>query len=194
MKKLRVSIVDDDKGRSIILNAALQNAGYEVVAVLGSDDNLLKHIECEQPDMIIVDLEMPGRDSLESMRIVNRYNPKPIVMFTNNADHEMISEAINAGVSAYVVDGFNEARIKPIMDVAIARFKEMQALRSELEKTKNTLEERKLIDKAKLIVMEQKKCSEDEAYKVLRSLAMDKNKRIAEVAEQLISITSILKK
>lgn len=194
MKKLRVSIVDDDKGRSIILNAALQNAGYEVVAVLGSDDNLLKHIECEQPDMIIVDLEMPGRDSLESMRIVNRYNPKPIVMFTNNADHEMISEAINAGVSAYVVDGFNEARIKPIMDVAIARFKEMQALRSELEKTKNTLEERKLIDKAKLIVMEQKKCSEDEAYKVLRSLAMDKNRRIAEVAEQLISITSILKK
>ncbi len=194
MKKLRVSIVDDDNGRSIILNAALKNAGYEVVAILGSDDNLLKHIECEQPDMIIVDLEMPGRDSLESMRIVNRYNPKPIVMFTNNADHDMISEAINAGVSAYVVDGFNEARIKPIMDVAIARFKEMQALRSELEKTKNTLEDRKLIDKAKLIVMEQRRCNEDEAYKVLRSLAMDKNKRIAEVAEQLISITSILKK
>lgn len=194
MKKLRVSIVDDDNGRSIILNAALLNAGYEVVAILRSEDNLLKHIECEQPDMIIVDLEMPGRDSLESMRIVNRYNPKPIVMFTNNADHEMISEAINAGVSAYVVDGFNEARIKPIMDVAIARFKEMQALRNELEKTKNTLEDRKLIEKAKLIVMEQRKCNEDEAYKVLRSLAMDKNKRIAEVAEQLISITSILKK
>lgn len=194
MKKLRVSIVDDDNGRSIILNAALLNAGYEVVAILRSEDNLLKHIECEQPDMIIVDLEMPGRDSLESMRIVNRYNPKPIVMFTNNADDEMISEAINAGVSAYVVDGFNEARIKPIMDVAIARFKEMQALRNELEKTKNTLEDRKLIDKAKLIVMEQRRCSEDEAYKVLRSLAMDKNKRIAEVAEQLVSITSILKK
>lgn len=194
MKKLRVSIVDDDNGRSIILNAALLNAGYEVVAILRSEDNLLKHIECEQPDMIIVDLEMPGRDSLESMRIVNRYNPKPIVMFTNNSDHEMISEAINAGVSAYVVDGFNEDRIKPIMDVAIARFKEMQALRNELEKTRNTLEERKLIDKAKLIVMDQRKCSEDEAYKVLRRLAMDKNKRIAEVAEQLISITSILKK
>ncbi len=194
MKKLRVSIVDDDNGRSIILNAALLNAGYEVVSILRSEDNLLKHIECEQPDMIIVDLEMPGRDSLESMRIVNRYNPKPIVMFTNNADHEMISEAINAGVSAYVVDGFNEDRIKPIMDVAIARFKEMQALRNELEKTKNTLEDRKLIEKAKLIVMDQRKCNEDEAYKVLRSLAMDKNKRIAEVAEQLISITSILKK
>jgi len=194
MKKLRVSIVDDDNGRSIILNAALLNAGYEVVSILRSEDNLLKHIECEQPDMIIVDLEMPGRDSLESMRIVNRYNPKPIVMFTNNADHEMISEAINAGVSAYVVDGFNEDRIKPIMDVAIARFKEMQALRNELEKTKNTLEDRKLIEKAKLIVMDQRKCNEDEAYKVLRSLAMDKNKRIAEVAEQLISMTSILKK
>jgi len=194
MKKLRVTIVDDDNGRSIILNAALLNAGYEVVAILRSEDNLLKHIECEQPDMIIVDLEMPGRDSLESMRIVNRYNPKPIVMFTNNADHEMISEAINAGVSAYVVDGFNEDRIKPIMDVAIARFKEMQALRNELEKTKNTLEDRKLIDKAKLIVMDQRGCNEDEAYKVLRSLAMDKNRRIAEVAEQLISITSIFKK
>jgi response regulator NasT len=126
------------------------------------------------------------------MRIVTKHNPKPIVMFTNDADNSMISEAINAGVSAYVVDGFNESRIKPIMDVAIARFREFQALRNELQKTRNTLEERKTIDKAKGIVMQQRKCNEEEAYQILRNLSMENNKRIFEVAEQIISITSAL--
>jgi response regulator NasT len=194
MKKLRVSIVDDDSGRSIILDKALDDAGYQVISILSSKDNLLMHIEKEQPDVIIVDLESPSRDSLESMRIVNQHNPKPIVMFTNDSDHNMISEAINAGVSAYVVDGFNESRIKPIMDVAIARFREMQALRTELEKTKNSLEERKIIDKAKGIVMAQRQCNEDEAYKTLRKLSMENNKRLVDVAEQLITITDALKK
>ena len=192
MKKLNVTIVDDDSGRSIILDRALKDAGYEVVAILSSKDNLLLHIEKVQPDMIIVDLDSPSRDSLESMRIVTQHNPKPIVMFTNDTDDSMISEAINAGVSAYVVDGFNEKRIKPIMDVAIARFREFQALRNELKKTRNTLEERKTLDKAKGIIMDQRKCNEDEAYRILRKLSMENNKRIVEVAEQIISITGAL--
>lgn len=192
MNKLHVTIVDEDSGRSIILERALKDAGYEIVDVLSSKDNLLLHIEKNQPDVIIVDLESPNRDSLESMRIVTQHNPKPIVMFTNDSDHSMIGEAINAGVSAYVVDGFSESRIKPIMDVAIARFREFHALRSELEKTKNTLEERKLVDKAKGIVMEQRQCSENEAYNILRKLSMENNKRISEVAEQIISITQAL--
>ena len=193
MSKLSVTIVDDDSERSIILDRALKDAGYDVVAVLSSSDNLLSHIEKEQPDVIIVDLESPNRDSLESMRIVTQFNPKPIVMFTNDADHNMIGEAINAGVSAYIVDGFNESRIKPIMDVAIARFREFQALRTELQKTRDTLDERKIIDKAKGIVIAQKECSEDDAYKILRKLSMENNKRIVEVAEQIISITNVLK-
>jgi len=192
MKKLNVTIVDDDSGRSIILERALKDAGYEVVAILSSNDNLLLHIEEVQPDMIIVDLDSPSRDSLESMRIVTQHNPKPIVMFTNDTDDSMISEAINAGVSAYVVDGFNEKRIKPIMDVAIARFREFQALRNELKKTRNTLEERKIMDKAKGIIMDQRSCNEEEAYKILRKLSMENNKRIVEVAEQIISITGAL--
>lgn len=192
-KKLHVTIVDDDSSRAIILEKALKDAGYEVIAVLRSSDNLLMHIEQQQPDVIIVDLESPNRDSLESMRIVTQHNPKPIVMFTNDADDSMISEAINAGVSAYVVDGFNESRIQPIMNVAIARFREFQALRSELEKTKTSLEERKIIEKAKGIVMAQRQCNEDEAYQILRSLSMDNNKRIVEVAEQIVSITEALK-
>jgi len=192
MKKLNVTIVDDDSGRSIILERALKDAGYEVVAILSSNDNLLLHIEKVQPDMIIVDLDSPSRDSLESMRIVTQHNPKPIVMFTNDTDDSMISEAINAGVSAYVVDGFNEKRIKPIMDVAIARFREFQALRNELKKTRNTLEERKIMDKAKGIIMDQRNCNEEEAYKILRKLSMENNKRIVEVAEQIISITGAL--
>ena len=192
MKKLNVTIVDDDSGRSIILERALKDAGYAVLAILSSNDNLLMHIEKSQPDMIIVDLDSPSRDSLESMRIVTQHNPKPIVMFTNDADDSMISEAINAGVSAYVVDGFNEKRIKPIMDVAIARFREFQALRNELKKTRNTLEERKTMDKAKGIIMEQRNCNEEEAYKILRKLSMENNKRMVEVAEQIISITGAL--
>ncbi|MEJ2142763.1 MAG: ANTAR domain-containing protein [Gammaproteobacteria bacterium] len=192
-KKLHVTIVDDDSSRAIILEKALKDAGYEVIAVLRSSDNLLMHIEQRQPDVIIVDLESPNRDSLESMRIVTQHNPKPIVMFTNDADNSMISEAINAGVSAYVVDGFNESRIQPIMNVAIARFREFQALRSELEKTKTSLEERKIIEKAKGIVMAQRQCNEDEAYQILRSLSMDNNKRIIEIAEQIVSITEALK-
>lgn len=192
-KQLHVTIVDDDSNRAIILDKALEDAGYKVIAVLSSSDNLLMHIEKESPDVIIVDLESPNRDSLESMRIVTQHNPKPIVMFTNDADDSMISEAINAGVSAYVVDGFNESRIKPIMNVAIARFREFQALRSELEKTKNTLEDRKIIEKAKGIVMAQRQCNEDEAYKVLRQLSMDSNKRIVDIAEQIVSITDALK-
>jgi len=192
MKKLNVTIVDDDSGRSIILERALKDAGYEVVAILSSKDNLLLHIEKVQPDMIIVDLDSPSRDSLESMRIVTQHNPKPIVMFTNDTDDSMISEAINAGVSAYVVDGFNEKRIKPIMDVAIARFREFQALRNELKKTRNTLEERKTMDKAKGIIMDQRQCNEEDAYKILRNLSMENNKRIVEVAEQIISITGAL--
>ena len=192
MKKLNVTIIDDDSGRSIILERALKDAGYEVIAILSSKDNLLLHIEKVQPDMIIVDLDSPSRDSLESMRIVTQHNPKPIVMFTNDADDSMICEAINAGVSAYVVDGFNEKRIKPIMDVAIARFREFQALRNELKKTRSTLEERKTTDKAKGIIMDQKQCNEDEAYKILRKLSMENNKRIIEVAEQVITITGAL--
>lgn len=193
MIKLNVTIVDEDPSRSIILERALKDAGYNIIAILSSSDNLLMHIEKEQPDVIIVDLESPNRDSLESMRIVTKHNPKPIVMFTNDADHSMIGEAINAGVSAYVVDGFNESRIKPIMDVAIARFREFQALRTELQKTRDTLDERKIIDKAKGIVMAQRDCSEEEAYKILRKLSMENNRRIFEVAEQIISVTTALK-
>ena len=193
MTKLNVTIVDDDSGRSIILERALKDAGYKVIGVLSSKDNLLKHIEKMQPDVLIVDLESPNRDSLESMRIVTQHNPKPIVMFTNDADHHMIGEAISAGVSAYVVDGFNESRIKPIMDVAIARFREFQALRTELQKTRNSLDERKTLDKAKGIIMQQKGCSEEEAYSLLRNLSMENNKRVVEVAEQIISITGALK-
>jgi len=193
MNNLNVTIIDDDSGRAIILERALKDAGYEVASVLSSHDNLLHHIEKVQPDVIIVDLESPNRDSLESMRIVTEHNPKPIVMFTNDADRSMIGEAINAGVSAYVVDGFNESRVKPIMDVAIARFREFQALRTELQKTRDTLEERKILDKAKGIVMSQRQCNEDEAYKILRTLAMENNKRIVEVAEQIISVIGALK-
>jgi response regulator NasT len=124
--------------------------------------------------------------------MVTRDDPRPIVMFTQDREGAMIREALKAGVSAYVVDGLSAERIRPIMDVAVARFEQSQALRKELEEARASLAERKVIERAKGIVMKQRACSEEEAYRLLRRAAMDGNKRLAEVAEQLIAMSRLL--
>jgi response regulator NasT len=124
--------------------------------------------------------------------MVTRDDPRPIVMFTQDQDRTMIREALKAGVTAYVVDGLSAERIRPIMDVAVARFEQSQALHQELQEARATLAERKVIERAKGILMQQRGCSEDEAYRLLRKAAMDGNKRLAEVAEQLIAMIKLL--
>jgi response regulator NasT len=190
--KLRVMVVDKSKNRSELLEQALIDAGYEVVAKLNKEHNLQAHVNQMQPDVIIIDMDSPGRDILEHMHSITREQPKPIVMFSDDSSSETINEALRAGVSAYIVDGLNPKRVKPIVDVALARFKEFQALRNELEKTKTTLAERKVVDKAKGILMQQRRFTEEEAYKALRKMAMDKNKRIAEIAENIIEVSKFL--
>jgi len=190
-EKLRVMLVDEDPGRSALLERALLDNGYDVVARIGTDENLLERVSSIQPDMIIIDMQSPDRDTLESMHVINREQPKPVVMFAEKSDNITIAEAVRAGVSAYVVDGLNEHRIQSIMEVAIARFREFQALRNELEKTKSDLADRKVIDKAKGIIMAQRKCSEDEAYKALRKLAMDRNEKLIEVAQSVIDVAKL---
>jgi response regulator NasT len=190
--KLRVMVVDKSKNRSELLEQALIDAGYEVVAKLNKEHNLQAHVNQMQPDVIIIDMDSPGRDILEHMHSITREQPKPIVMFSDDSSGETINEALRAGVSAYIVDGLNPKRVKPIVDVALARFKEFQALRNELEKTKTTLAERKVVDKAKGILMQQRGFTEEEAYKALRKMAMDKNKRIAEIAENIIEVSKLL--
>jgi len=191
-EKLKVVLVDDDPGRTAILEQALVDAGYSVIARLPSCDQLNTEIAHLQPDVIIIDMESPGRDILEHMQTITNERPKPIVMFANQSDSGTIEKAIKAGVSAYIVDGLNAARVKPIIEVAIARFREYHALRQELQDTKAQLSERKVIERAKGILMEKRKMSEDEAYKALRKMAMDRNIRLVQAAENVIAVADLL--
>lgn len=189
---LKILLVDDNRGRSAILEQALLDHGQQVIATLHSGENLSAQVSALQPDVIIIDLESPDRDTLEQMRSISRDNPKPIVMFSEDKEANSIKQAISAGVSAYVVDGLSDKRIKPLMDVAIARFREYQALKNELIQVKSNLEERKAIDRAKGIIMKRKNCDEESAYQLLRKTAMSNNQRIAEVARNIIATVELL--
>ena len=190
--KLKVMVIDESAGRAALLQRALTDAGYEIIARVEHGMNLLERVEEVKPDVIIIDMEMPDRDTLEQLHTIHKDQPRPIVMFADNSESDVIEAAVKAGVSAYVVDGLNPERVKPIMDVAIARFREFQALREELEQTKSTLADRKVIDKAKGIIMKQRGMDEAEAYKSLRKMAMDSNKRISEIAKDVIAIAELL--
>ncbi len=191
--KLRVLVVDDNKERSRILEQALVDADYDVVTRVDQNINLTLEVSRVLPDVVIIDMGSPDRDTLESMQLISSEYPRPIVMFTDDEDREAMLSAMKAGVSAYVVDGLNSKRVKPIIDVAIARFEEFQALRDELKRTQTILEDRKIIDKAKGVIMAQRQVGEEEAYKMLRSNAMSANKRIVEVAREIISVADMLK-
>jgi response regulator NasT len=191
MKPLRVMLIDETSARSAILEQALGDSGHQVVARFNAHENLRMRVQDIEPDIILIDMESPDRDTLEHLRSIGSDRPKPIVLFAERSDSETTQAAIQAGVSAYIVDDLNPKRIKSIMEVAIARFREYQALRKELDDTRTRLAERKLIEKAKGILMQQKKLSEDQAYQALRKLAMDRNQRIADVARTLISVEDL---
>ena len=189
---LKVMLVDDISGRAAILEQALTDAGHQVIARLASAQRLSAQVLAHQPDIVIIDLDSPDRDTLENMSILTRDNPKPIIMFVEQDDSNTIAEAVKAGVSAYVVDGLNAKRVKPIIDVAIARFREFHALRQELEHTRNKLEDRKLLDKAKGLLMKHRNFNEQEAYHAMRKMAMDRNQKLVEVARNVIDVFAVL--
>lgn len=189
---LRVLLVDETFERAALLKHALQDAGCKIVAHVSASADLPGLVAELKPDLIILDTESPDRDTLENLCIINRDQPRPIVMFTHDDDSDKIRAAIRAGVSAYVVDGLKSERLRPIMDVAIARFNEFQAMRSDLAKAESQLTERKDVERAKGILMKQRGWSEEEAYQALRKAAMDKGSRLADVARQLIEITELL--
>jgi response regulator NasT len=192
MKPARVMLVDDTPTRSAILEQALLDQGLIVVCRLESAQGLIKNVEIHQPDIIIMDLESPDRDTLESMTVLNQHNPKPVIMFSEEGDSKIISQAIQAGVSAYIVDGINPRRVKPILDVAIARFREYQALRKELKQTRDQLADRKVIDKAKGLLMKTKGLDEEQAYHTMRKMAMDQSKPLVEIAQNILSVMELL--
>ena len=183
---LRVLIVDDSLGRAADVAGMLVEAGYEVSAALGVSSDWYTAVRRIQPDVIIIDIESLDRDTLVHLRSIQRDEPRPIVMFCGDDADETICTAVKAGVSAYVVDGLYPRRVKHILQAAVARFQEFQKLKLELAKVQSTLAERKVLERAKGILMKQRGLSEEEAYQTLRKLAMNRNKRIFDVAEGVI--------
>jgi len=192
-QKLRILVIDENPIRRAILEAGLGEAGFGNVKVLENLTGLLEQIYIIDPDVIVIDLESPSRDVLEQMFQVSRIVKRPIAMFVDQSDRATIAEAIDAGVSAYIVDGLRKERVRPILDMTISRFQAFDALRSELESAKTALNERKTIERAKGILMKSKGLGEEAAYNLLRRTAMNQNRRIAEVAESLVHSYDLLK-
>jgi response regulator NasT len=189
---LRVMIVDDNKERSAPLRNYLVEAGYNVVGHLSDTADLNKAVAQMRPDVIIIDTESPSRDTLEHICVVSRDDPRAIVMFSHDGETEKIRAATRAGVSAYVVGSLESARLRPILDAALVRFEEYQALRNELEETATKLADRKTIDRAKGILMKQRGLDEEAAYQSLRKLAMQRGMRMGEIAKQVIQAAELL--
>ena len=189
----RIAIVDENPIRAAILEEGLREAGFTAVEHVGEMNNLLARIYQIDPDVILIDLENPSRDVLEQMFQVSRAVRRPIAMFVDQSDSASIQASVDAGVSAYIVDGFRKERIKSIIDLCISRFNAFAKLQDELDRTKTALEERKVIDRAKGILMKAKGLSEDEAYVLMRSTAMREKKKIAEIAQSIITASELLR-
>lgn len=178
--------------RSRQLRIGLLENGYNVIAVLPADTFLDERLAQLQPDMIIIDAESEARDSLEHVVMATRYARRPIVLFTNDNDTSHVKDAVAAGVSAYIVAGLSPDRIRPILDVAMARFEHEQGLRQELAHAKTELQDRKVIDRAKGLLMQRQGLSEKVAYDRLRKAAMDKGLRLGEVAQRMLDAADLL--
>ena len=184
--------ISDQVRRGNALRIGLLESGYDIVASLPADIYLPERIAQLQPDMIIIDAESDARDVLEHIVIASRDERRPIVMFTEDDTTTSMDAAMAAGVSAYIVAGLQSERIKPVLNVALARFRQEQKLLAELHETRHKLAERKVIDRAKGILMSHHKLSEDQAYQKLRNMAMNKNLKLAEIAQRIIDVEDLL--
>lgn len=178
--------------RAEALRAGLLDAGYNIIAALPADLSLPDRIASLQPDMIIIEAESDARDVLEHIVIATRDERRPIVMFTEDDDTSSMEAAMAAGVTAYIVAGLHAERVKPVLDVALARFRQEQKLLAELSDTRNKLAERKLVERAKGVLMARKGLSEDQAYQKLRGMAMNRNLKLSEVAQRLLDAEDLL--
>jgi len=189
---LKVMIVDDLVERAEELQRALAQSGCEVISLVPSVSDLQRQASALKPDIIIIDIDSPDPDTIENVCVMGRDEPRPVVMFTHDGDPEKIRAAVQAGVNAYIVDGMSAERIRPILDAAIARFEQFQRLKQELGDTETKLAERKLIERAKGILMKSRNLSEDDAYRALRKQAMESNAQLANVARQVIAVASLM--
>jgi response regulator NasT len=188
----RVLVIDESQHRAVEICTGLIQAGHQVAAVLPSALELIERIEEIRPDVILIETESPSRDTLEHLAVMNREMPRPVVMFSQDGDSDTIRAAVKAGVAAYVVDGFDIDRLRPVVDVAVARFEDHQLLKQELAEVNRKLSERKTIEKAKGILMKSRGIDEEAAYATLRKLAMEKSQPIAMVASNLVDMAQLL--
>jgi two-component system, response regulator / RNA-binding antiterminator len=185
---LKVMLVDEDPDRAADVREALTRAGCKVVSTLTSAMELYDRVSESSPDVIIIDTESPSRDVLEHIMFISRDQPRPIVMFSGDRGSETIRLAVRAGVTAYIVDGLSEARIQPILSVAVERFEAEQELKQELSASKSMLAERKAIERAKGLIMKQAACDEETAFRHLRKFAMDRGVKMIDAAQTVIAM------
>lgn len=189
---MRIILVDDDRERSAYLSNSLHSSGYEVVAQLSAQDNLLLVAEQLNADIVLVDMDNPARDMLENCASMTARAPRPIVLFTKQSDPKTISDAVRAGVTAYICDGIDASKLKPILDVAITQFKEHQKLLADLNDTKTRLADRRDIDRAKAILMRLRQLDENAAYALLRKNAMTKRITLGEAARIVLAAAELI--
>ena len=189
---LGVMIVSADAAGEETIERGVVKCGYRVVKKLGLRADIFNEARRDNPDALVVKVDNPSADLLEQMRLVNEVLSKPTVVFAKESNALLVEKAVNAGVSAYVVDGLSSDRIKSVLDIAFARNKSIRAMREELSKTKQSLADRKYIDKAKGLLISQRNMTEEEAYRMLRKMAMDSNKRVGQAAKEVISVFEAL--
>ncbi|PRY21424.1 response regulator receiver and ANTAR domain protein [Aliiruegeria haliotis] len=190
--RLSIVVVEKDRERALLIVDSLRASGDHEISVISEQSGLARRISERNPDVVLVDFANPSRDMLEELTLASSPLERPVAMFVDRSDDALTRAAIEAGVSAYVVDGLSAGRIKPILDAAITRFHMFQAMRAELAATKRALEERKIIDRAKGVLMKARGLDEDAAYALLRKTAMDQGRKVAEVAEALVTAAGLL--
>ncbi|MEH0293768.1 ANTAR domain-containing response regulator [Agrobacterium sp. CCNWLW71] len=192
LRDLTILVIDENAIRASIIEEGLREAGYSRVTVIHEVNGVARTIETLQPDVIFIDLENPNRDMMEHLFQLTRTVGRPIAMFVDRSDTASIEAAVEAGVSAYVVDGLKKERVKPILDMAVSRFNAFSRLQRELADAKSALEERKVIERAKGILMKMRGLSEEEAFALLRQTAMNEKKKISEIAQSVITAAGLL--
>jgi response regulator NasT len=189
---LSILVIDENRLRAAVIEEGLRDAGYDNLTIVHDVVGIARRIADVNPDVIVIDLENPNRDMLENMFQLSKAVKRPIAMFVDRSDQAAIEAAVDAGVSAYVVDGLKRERVKPILDMAISRFNAFARMAHELQEARTELESRKLVDRAKGILMTTRGLSEADAYALLRKTAMNQNRKISEIAESLITAAGLL--
>lgn len=191
-KKISIVVVEKDRDRALLIVDSLHEAGDFDIFVISEETGLARRIQERNPDIVLIDVTSPSRDMLEELALASGPLERPVAMFVDKSDNNLTKAAIEAGVSAYVVDGLRSDRIRPVLDAAIARFHMLQQIRAELDATRRALEERKVIDRAKGLLMKARGLDEDAAYALLRKTAMDQGRKVVDVAEALVTAAGLL--